>query len=199
MMKKTGAGLLWPRAALFLLGVCLAGRGPGAFALEMPTAPEMPQAAAPDAPAPAASAELPFTEAAAPEAVAESAPRIPASERLESLKSADLETLKAAQADCMKAAGELTEKVPALREQMRTAYEDARLNSPEAKALHQQIRDLEAKLEQTLRDAPAVKEQLQAIEQAQKDVLAELQLRTALEGMIAAKEDAAKDPAQISE
>lgn len=188
-MKKTDAGILWFGLGVFLIGVGWTGRGTDAFALEPPMAPEARESVAP------AAAES--TAPAATESIAESAPRLPASKRLETLESADLAELKAAQEDCLKAAAVLTEKVPELREQMRAAYEDARKNSPEIKALQQQIRDLEAKMEQALQETPAVKEKMQAIEQAQQDVMAELQLRTRLAGMIAAKEAAA--PAQISE
>lgn len=196
-MKKTDAGILWFGLGVFLIGVGWTGRGTEAFALELPMAPEARESVAPAAAESAAPAATESTAPAAAESIAESAPRLPAGERLEALKSADLAELKAAQEDCLKAAVELTEKVPELREQMRAAYEDARKNSPEIKALQQQIRDVEAKMEQTLRETPAVKEKMQAIEQAQADMMAELQLRTRLAGMIAAKEAAA--PAQISE
>ena len=97
----------------------------------------------------------------------------------------------------MKKAEELAEKIPELRRQLNEAYEDARLNSPDAKALRQQIRDLEARLEQTLVENPAVQEKQQAIDQAQKDMLEELQVRTQLGALIAAKEG--RDPARSPE
>jgi hypothetical protein len=189
MLKKTSAGLLRFHLAVFLAGACWTGWGKGGLAAELPAMLRMPEAGA--------AVEPESIPAAAPESGAESVPRLPPGERLETLKSADVKTLKAAQADCLKAAKEFSEKGPELRRQMQKAYEDARLNSPEAKALQQQIRDLETQLEQTLRDAPGVREKLQAIQQAEQDMLAELQLRTALGGLIAAREQT--DPAQIPE
>ena len=197
MMKKTGAGWLRFGAGLFLFGAGLTLGGASTFAQDVAVPHQTPARILPDALLPAEASAPESIEPSAPEVVAESAPRPPASERLEALKNADLETLRAAQEECLKAAVELTNKGPVLRREMREAYEEARLNSAESKALQQQIRDLEAKLEQTLKEMPAVKGKLQAIEQAQKDLLAEVTLRTTLAGMIAAKENA--DPAQAPE
>jgi len=197
MMNKTCVVFLWSRAGIFLLGACLAGWGTGALATDFPIAPEMPKAVGPGAPESVAAVESESVSPAAPESVAESVPRLPANERLETLKSADLETQKAAQEDCMKAAEELSSKVPDLYQQMRAAYEAASQNDPAIQAMKRQIVDLQVQMEKALENHPAVLEKRQAIDQAQQDMLAELQLRTKLEGMIAAKEQ--EKPAQTPE
>lgn len=187
MMKKTGAGWLWFCAVVTGLNLML-------------TASAQETAAAPETSGPSAADEenvTPDIPASAPQVPAELEPRLVVLQRLEALRSADLETLKATQAECMKKAEELAEKIPELRRQLNEAYEDARLNSPDAKALRQQIRDLEARLEQTLVENPAVQEKQQAIDQAQKDMLEELQVRTQLGALIAAKEG--RDPARSPE
>ena len=160
------------------------GVGGSAFAQDIAQSPEVATKtlAAPILP------DAPASEAVIDSAAVEDlAPLPPPSERLEALKNADLATLKAAREDCIQAAQAYSEKIPELQRQVRAAYEDARLNSPEAQALRQQIAELEAKLAQTLRDAPAVREKQLAIGQAEQDMLAELQLRTTLGGMIAQK------------
>jgi regulator of replication initiation timing len=69
------------------------------------------------------------------------------------------------------------------------------LNSDAAKEIYKQISELELKLDQTLRDLPEVKDKLAEIQQVEKEMLVELQVRTALIGMIAARE---KDGASVS-
>ena len=186
MMKKTGAGWLWFCAVVTGLNLTL-------------TASAQEPVAAPEASGPAgAGAEnaTPDTPGPAAQIPAELENRLVVLQRLEALRSADLETLKAAQAECMKKAEEWAGKIPELRRQLNEAYEDARLNSPDAKALRQQIRDLEAQLEQGLVANPAVQEKQKAIDQAQQEMLAELQVRTQLGALIAAKEgrDLARSP-----
>lgn len=184
MMKKTGAGILSFALGVFVLGGGLTGGGGATLAQDVVKAPEV----ATEAVAIPTTPDVPASDAVAvPESTAISAPLPPPSERLEALKTADLATLKAAREDCIQAAQAYSEKIPELQRQVQAAYEDARLNSPEAQALRQQIAELEAKLAQTLRDAPAVKEKQLAIGQAEQDMLAELQLRTTLGGMIAQK------------
>ena len=184
MMKKTGAGVLWFGVGVFVLGGCWMGVGGAALAQDVAQSPKV----APSTMAAPILPDVPESDTVVDSATAEDlAPLPPPSERLEALKTADLATLKAAREDCIKAAQAYSEKIPELRQQAQAAYEEARLNSPEAQALRQQIADLEAKLAQTLRDAPAVREKQLAIGQAEQDMLAELQLRTTLGGMIAQK------------
>lgn len=174
-MKTTGAVLSW-----LGMGLCLAAAWPHPAAAQVvPPAIKLPVAAAVAEP-----------ETAAPpatEAVAESPPRLPPDQRLETLKSADLAALKAAADDCLRAAEELTKRIPELHREARAAFEEAR-SSPEAQAMQRQIKDLEAQLVRVLQNASAVLEKQRAIDRAQQDMLAELRLRTTLEGMIAAKE-----------
>lgn len=180
MTMKTSAVWGYWGAVLFLAGI----GGVNALAQTDPAALEMPQ--------PVTAVE---SEVSAPDpAVAEPTPRMPPEQRLAELKSADLETLQAAQADCLQAAEEISTYVPELHRQMRQAYEDARQNDPAIQALKQQIADLEAHLEKLLVNHPAVLEKRQAIDQAQQDLLAELRLRTALEGRIAAQSDGTTVP-----
>ena len=180
-MSKTAAELMRSGLGLVLMGIALAAPGRDAFAQEGLIAPAAPEAA----------------ELAAPETAEEIPPPPPIAERMEALKSADLETLKAAQEECLKHARVLTEKIPELRRQIRETYEEARLNAPEALEIKRQIRELEAKLDRTLQDLPAVQEALQSIRQIEQDMLAELQFRTTLGGMIAAKEQAAPAAADV--
>ena len=190
MMKKTGAGILWFGLGIFVLGGGWMGVGGSALAQDIAQASEI----ATGALAVPTSTDVPASDAVVDSAaVVDLASLPPPSERLEALKTADLAALKAAREDCIQAAQAYSEKIPELRRQIQAAYEDARLNSPEAQALRQQIAELEAKLAQTLRDAPAVREKQLAIGQAEQDMLAELQLRTTLGGMIAQKGGAADE------
>ena len=117
------------------------------------------------------------------------APRPTPEERLATLQDADLGALRAAREDCMQAAQEIAAYVPELHRQARQAFEDARQNDPAIQDLNRQITELEARREQLLVNHPAVLEKRRAIDQAQQDMLAELRLRTTLEGRIAAQSD----------
>ena len=187
MMKKTGAGWLWFCAVVTGLNLTLTASAQETAAVPAASGPQAAGAetSAPDTPGPAA--QVPT----------ELETRLAVLQRMEAFKSADLDALQAAQTECMKKAEELAESIPELRRQLNEAYEDARLNSPEAKALRQQIRDLEARLEQTLVENPAVQEKQKAIDQVQKDMLTELQVRTQLGALIAAREG--RDPARTPE
>ena len=124
-----------------------------------------------------------------PEPVPAPAPRPTPEERLATLQDADLGALRAAREDCMQAAQEIAAYVPELHRQARQAFEDARQNDPAIQDLNRQIAELEARREQLLVNQPAVLEKRRAIDQAQQDMLAELRLRTTLEGRIAAQSD----------
>lgn len=127
--------------------------------------------------------------AAAP--VALGALQLQVNERIDPLRAADLETLKKAQEECWNKAQELADRGPELRREAREAYEDARLNSDVAKEYRQQITELEQQLDQALRDLPQVKDKLAEIQQVEREMLLELQVRTALAGMVAARESEA--------
>lgn len=123
------------------------------------------------------------------------APRPTPDERLAKLQDADLAALRAAQEDCMQAAQEIATYIPELHRQVRQAYEDAQQNDPAIQGLSRQIAELESQREQLLVNHPAVLEKRRAIDQAQQDMLAELRLRTTLEGRIAAQSDGMPVPA----
>lgn len=220
MPMKTSAVGCWFVAILFLM----AGRGTMGFAQDAAApaaedsaavASESPVAAEPaDAPAPAIAAPVDAglaklnalraasaaaeeeAAAQAPASVAAPAPRPTPEERRAQLAGADLAALRAAEEDCLQAAQEISTYVPELHRQMRQAYEDARQNDPAIQDLNRQIADLEARREQLLANHPAVLEKRRAIDQAQQDMLAELHLRTELEGRIAAQETGAADSAE---
>jgi len=164
MMKKTCGGFLLSRAGFCLLGVCFFGWGSSRVSAQ--------------------ETALVSTES---EVNTESSFRDQIAHRLEVFKSADLETLKAAQEECMKKASELSTKIPELRQQIKVAYDEARKNAPEIKEMEKQIRAMQANLEQAIGERPEIQEKLQAIEQTERDMLAELQFRTALGGLIARK------------
>lgn len=168
MIKKSGAVLLWLGLGLFLSGTW----GTPALAQEN-SASETPAADA--APAPASA--RPF--------------QAQVDQRLAALKTADLEALKQAKEECEKAAKELATKGPALRQAARAAYEDARLNSAEAKEIYRQIEELRQKMDQTLRELPAVKAKQDEVRQLEEALMVELQVRTGLSGLIAAREASA--------
>ena len=179
MKSRTGAVLFWLAMDLVLSGVA----GVWAAAPEIPAALKL-------APAPAAvepAADVPAAEAAPAPEVAPSL--LPPEQRLAALKDADLETLKAAEAACMKAAEAYSASVPELHKQMRATYEDVEQNDPAIQGLKKQIAELNANLDKLLANHPAVLEKRQAIDRAQQDMLAELRLRTTLEGRIAAQSD----------
>ncbi len=111
--------------------------------------------------------------------------------RVDSLRTADWETLKKAQDECWEKAQTLGDRAPVLRHEAREAYEEARLNSEIAKDYRQQIATLEKQMDQALRDLPEVKDKLAEIQQVEREMLLELQVRTALAGMMAALESAA--------
>ena len=165
MIKKSGAVLLWLGLGLFLSGTWETP----ALAQEI-SASETPAAAV----APAPPSARPF--------------QAQVDQRLAALKTADLDALKQAKEDCEKAAKELATKGPALRKAAHAAYEEARLNSAEAKAIHAQIEELRQKLDQTLRELPEVKGKLEEIRQVEEALMVELQVRTGLGGLIAARE-----------
>jgi hypothetical protein len=188
MMRKTCGGFVLSLAGFCLLGSSLFGWSAGsAMAQEIPAPLQIPAAS------PVIETDVP--EAASAESIEVETPRVPVSERMAILKTADLESLKAAQNKCMLAAQELSAKGPVLRKQMSEAYEAAK-SSPEAVAMQQQIDELEKKLEQTLENSPVVQEKVRALAQANDEMLEELQLRTTLMNWIAAKDVA---PVQISE
>ena len=208
MMRKASAGVLCFVAILILL----AGPVPMGFAQEANTPPPAAEpvssepvvAPAASAPVPGGLADLAALRAASaaaesaatePELVPAPAPRPTPDERLAKLQDADLAALRAAQEDCMQAAQEIATYVPELHRQMRQAYEDARQNDPAIQGLSRQIAELESQREQLLVNHPAVLEKRRAIDQAQQDMLAELRLRTTLEGRIAAQSDGMPVPA----
>ena len=182
MKSRTGAVLFWLAMGLVLSGVA----GAWAAAPEIPAALQLPPAAPPVAAADEPVADVPAAEAAAAPEAAPSLP--PPEQRLAALKDADLETLKAAEAACMKAAEAYSASVPELYKQMRATYEDVEQNDPAIQGLKKQIAELNDNLNKLLLDHPAVVEKHQAIDRAQQDMLAELRLRTELEGLISLKE-----------
>lgn len=171
MMNKTGAGLLRSRTGHFLFGACLLAWGTGAFAQEAQAEADAPEAAA-----------------AAPESAAPAAQRPSAADRVQALKSADLEALRAAWAQCNETAEALAVQAPQLRMASRKAYEEARLNSDIGKDFRRQMLELDGKLDQALRELPEVKDKLEEIQRVERSLLEELQFRTALAGVIAARE-----------
>ena len=223
MPMKTSAGGSWFVAVLFLL----AGWGTMGAAQDAvepavaetsaateevlsepvpePTdAPSMP--ARVQDPSLAAIAAMRAASASAESAAAESAPAAAApqprpspDERRAALQDADLAALRAAQDDCLKAAEEITTYVPELHKQMRQAYEDARQNDPAIQDLNRQVAELEARREELLANHPTVLERRRAIDQAQQDMLAELRLRTELDGRITAQESAGAALAEPAE
>lgn len=221
MPKKSSADGSWFVAALFLL----AGWGTMGFAqdaVESAAAETVPATEAVAEPIPelidvpsvparvqdpslAAIASMRAASASAGTAADEPAPaaapqpRPSPDERRAALQDADLAALRAAQDDCLKAAEEISTYVPELHKQMRQTYEDARQNDPVIQDLNRQIAELEARREQLLANHPAVLEKRRAIDQAQQNLLAELRLRTELEGRIAAREPAGAAPAEPAE
>ena len=133
-------------------------------------------------------------EAAEPDSVPAPAARPTPEERLAKLQGADLAALRAAQDECMQAAQEISTYVPELHRQLRQTYEDVRENDPALQGLNRQIAELETQREQLLANHPAVLEKRRAIDQAQQDMLAELHLRSTLEGRIAAQADGTPVP-----
>ena len=172
MMKMKGAGLMRSRAGVFLYGACLMAWGTGVLAQEA-------QVEADASAASAAESET-LGEAAAPQ--------LPAGDRLEALKSADLETLQAAWARCNEAAQTLAVQAPQLRMAARKAYEEARVNSDIGKDYRRQMSELDEKLDQALRELPEVKDKLEEIQRLERLLQEELRFRTALAGLIAARE-----------
>ena len=174
-MRKRGPDLLRSGVGILLLGAW----GTGGWAQEiqidstLDTRPTIMAAA----PAP--------TETQEPVEMAETPARLPAAERLAALQAADLDALQAARDEAMKAAQEYTEKIPELRQRLQQAFEEARTNSPEVKAMRQQIADLEVSITQYLQGLPQVTELTDAIRQAEQGMLEELNLRTALGELIA--------------
>ena len=207
MMRKASAGVLCFVAILFLLagpvpmGVAQDADAPPVAA--EPVSAETVVAPAATAPASGGLADLAAMRTASaaaettsePEPVPAPAPRPTPEERLATLQDADPAALRAAHEDCMQAAQEIAAYVPELHRQVRQAYEDARQNDPAIQDLNRQIAELEARREQLLVNHPAVLEKRRAIDQAQQDMLAELRLRTTLEGRIAAQSDGMPVPA----
>lgn len=109
-------------------------------------------------------------------------------QRLEALRGADRQALENAREACEVAVRELSVKGPELRQAARQAYEEARTHSDLAKETSRQIAELEGQLDQQLRDLPEVKEKTDEIKRVEQALLVELQVRTALGGMIAADE-----------
>lgn len=185
MMNKAGARGLKFVVGFFVVALWMGGRGVAVG--------QMPAVDAVAAPAESEPVERLDSEMARP---ASPAP-IESDQRLEALQSADLATLKDAYAQAEKKAQELAVKGPELRYAARAAYEDARLNSEMAKEFHQRRTDLEQQLDQALRALPEVKGKLEEIEGLEREMLAELRLRTALAGLIAAREK--EQPATVPE
>ena len=210
MLMKTSAVGCWFVAVFFLL----AGQGTIGFAQDE-VAPPAESAAAESvpasepiaesvvAPAPEATpASLPpggadvaamraasaAAEAAAvPVSAPAPAPRATPDERRAALKDADLAALRAAQEESLQAAQAISAYVPELHRQLRETAEDVRQNDPAFQELNRQIAELEAQREQLLANHPAILEKRRAIDQAQQDMLAELRLRTELDGRIEAQ------------
>lgn len=134
------------------------------------------------------------TEIAPANPVLESDFKQQVNQRLEPLRSANLEALKAAKEECWRKAQELGARGPELRRELRDAYEAARQNSDIAKDYQRRIAELEQQMEQALRDLPEVKAKLAELQQVERDMLVELQVRTALDGLIAAREKEAAQP-----
>ena len=116
--------------------------------------------------------------------------------RVAELQSADLEALQEAKAECERVLQELAVEVPTLRRAVRDRYEELRLNSDAAKEIYAQIAELEQKLDRTLREMPEVKEQLEKIQDLEQSMLTEMQVRTALSGLIAEREKQEPAPAE---
>lgn len=112
-------------------------------------------------------------------------------QRLDGLQSADLATLEKAQAECWAQAQALGARGSELRQEARAAYEEARQDSELAKEYRRQIQELEDQMDQELRALPQVKGKLEEIQQVEQEMLVELQVRTALAGLIAAKKQEA--------
>ncbi len=103
---------------------------------------------------------------------------------MEQYEGADLETLKKAYDEILLEARRSSERVPEVRRQVREAYEEARLNLPEALFIQQEIRELEAQLDRVLAESSPVRELLEEIERVQQDMLVKLDVRTALGTLI---------------
>lgn len=185
MMNKAGAVGRKVVAGLFILAIWMGGRG-----VAVGQMPAMDVVAVP-----VESGSVDPTVSEIPRQV--SPAELDLDQRLEALQSADLATLKDAYAQAEKKAQELAVKGPELRFAARAAYDEARLNSDVAKEIHQQRADLEKQLDQALRDLPEVKEKLEEIEDLEREMLAELRLRTVLAGLIAAREK--EMPTPVSE
>jgi hypothetical protein len=112
-------------------------------------------------------------------------------QRLDGLQSADLAVLEKAQAECWAQAQALGARGSELRQEARAAYEEARQDSELAKEYRRQIQELEDQMDQELRALPQVKGKLEEIQQVEQEMLVELQVRTALAGLIAAKKQEA--------
>ena len=112
-------------------------------------------------------------------------------QRLGDLRSADLATLEKAQAECWAQSQALGARGSELRQEARAAYEEARQDSELAKEYRRQIQELEDQMDQELRALPQVKGKLEEIQQVEQEMLVELQVRTALAGLIAAKKQEA--------
>lgn len=185
MMNKADAVGWKVVVGLFVVAIWMGGRGVAVG--------QMPAMDVVVAPAESDAADLPV-----PETPRQTSPvEEDLDQRLEALQSADLATLKDAYAQAEKKAQELAVKGPELRFAARAAYDEARLNSDVAKKIHQQRADLDKQLDQALRDLPEVKEKLEEIESLEREMLAELRLRTALAGLIAAREK--EMPTPVSE
>ena len=106
---------------------------------------------------------------------------------VETLPKPDLAALRAAQEESLQAAQAISAYVPELHRQLRETAEDVRQNDPAFQELNRQIAELEAQREQLLANHPAILEKRRALDQAQQDMLAELRLRTELDGRIEAQ------------
>jgi hypothetical protein len=190
MMNKSGAG--WLRFGAMRCLLVIGGLGWVAGTVAQTPAP-LPQIFQPESPvAEKESVEIPSAPEPVPQ---ETPPRLPPEQRLENLKTADAATLQAAADDCLKAAEDYTRQIPALHQQARETYEQLRQSDPEILDLQRQVTDLQSRIVKALENHPAVLEKQQAIDRAQQSMLAELKLRTTLEGLLSQRQGVEPVPA----
>lgn len=118
-------------------------------------------------------------------------------QRLEAFQSADLAKLKAARDTCYETAQVMAKQLPELRRQVRDFSEEVRQNAPEIEEMRKQIQAMQANLEQAIREMPEIQEKLVEIAETEREMLVELQLRTALNGLIARKSQVAEPAANL--
>ncbi len=164
MMKKTGAGLLWSRAALILFGVYWVSGGTGALGQEDTTA------------SPPISS---FSDA-----------NDKAEARLESVKGKTLDELQALLKATNESLPALGKAASERNNELQQARNVADREAPEIRALYKQIEDLQGKIAAVTDTLPGVREKLEIYNAAQSSLFEEVQFRTKLMGLIDAKEAA---------